>query len=205
MTTTQYEPTFLNAPDCLVCKGQRPAMDTCNYCRGTGVFCNVGWARTPWSEIIPNLWIGGHDYAASGWGFADLVTREELAEAGFEVVVSMYETDCHPPEDVEHHTMVVADDIRRGIDADEIKEAWRLSGIVADSVAGGRKTLSRCQAGLNRSSLVAALAMVRMGYHPQRAIDLIRERREPFALFNPHFVQIILAQTPREAPDGATA
>ena len=76
----------------------------------------------------------------------------------------------------------------------EVAQVHRLAGLTAEAVEAGRKVLVRCQAGLNRSSLVAALAMIRMGYQPQQAIDLIREKREPFCFFNQNFVGIVLAQ-----------
>lgn len=185
-------------PACLVCKGEREAMADCRFCIGTGSLRYVAWASSPWTEIIPNLWVGAHDYVADGkdvWGYADQVTPEQLAQAEFEVVVSLYQRDCDPPQGTEHHTMKVPDDTVFGLDRDEIIEVHRLSGIVARAVADQRKTLVRCQAGLNRSSLTAALAMIRMGYEPQRTIDMIREKRESFCLFNQRFVEVILAQT----------
>jgi hypothetical protein len=45
--------------------------------------------------------------------------------------------------------------------------------------------------GLNRSSLVAALALVRRGYAPQEAIDAIRNGRNQNCLFNRSFVRHI--------------
>lgn len=189
-------------PACMVCKGEREAMADCRYCIGTGVLKTVGWADTPWSEIVPNLWVGGHDYAPDIWGYPLQVGSEELAEAGFDVVVSLYQRDCHPPEHVHHYMMRVADDILLGLDSDETAEVWRLAKVVGQYVTEGKKVLVRCQAGLNRSSLVAALALVRMGHEPQATIDLIREKRVPFALFNQRFVEIILAsQASKESPD----
>jgi hypothetical protein len=55
----------------------------------------------------------------------------------------------------------------------------------------GKKSLSRCQAGLNRSSLVVALVLLKEGYTATEAIEIIRERRSQYALFNTHFVDFI--------------
>jgi protein-tyrosine phosphatase len=48
-------------------------------------------------------------------------------------------------------------------------------------------TLVHCQAGLNRSSLVAARALVLDGMTPDNAITLIRAMRSPACLSNPSF------------------
>jgi len=48
-------------------------------------------------------------------------------------------------------------------------------------------TLVHCQAGLNRSSLVAARALVLGGMTADDAIALIREKRSPACLCNPAF------------------
>jgi protein-tyrosine phosphatase len=51
--------------------------------------------------------------------------------------------------------------------------------------------LVRCQAGLNRSALVAALALVHAGQSPQEAVDAIRAGRSLNCLFNRDFVQYL--------------
>jgi len=48
-------------------------------------------------------------------------------------------------------------------------------------------TLVHCQAGLNRSGLVVALALIRSGRTPDEAIALLREKRSPAVLCNPAF------------------
>lgn len=52
-----------------------------------------------------------------------------------------------------------------------------------------------CQAGLNRSSLVVAMALLGLGDvdTPQEAVDLIRRRRDPACLCNPAFEAWVLA------------
>jgi protein-tyrosine phosphatase len=47
--------------------------------------------------------------------------------------------------------------------------------------------LVHCQAGLNRSSLVAAKALILSGKSPEEAIGLLREKRSPACLCNPVF------------------
>lgn len=49
------------------------------------------------------------------------------------------------------------------------------------------KTLVHCQAGLNRSSLIAGRALVHLGYTGAEAIALLRQKRSPAVLCNKHF------------------
>jgi protein-tyrosine phosphatase len=58
---------------------------------------------------------------------------------------------------------------------------WKLGKVVA----------GKCQAGLNRSSLVVALVLLKEGYSATDAIDLIRKKRSKYALFNTYFVDFI--------------
>lgn len=51
------------------------------------------------------------------------------------------------------------------------------------------KTLVHCQAGLNRSGLVAAFTLMRLGKTAQEAIDLLRKQRSSFVLCNKTFVK----------------
>lgn len=54
-------------------------------------------------------------------------------------------------------------------------------------------TLVHCQAGLNRSGLIVATALVRSGdYMPSEAIALLREKRSPAVLCNPTFERFVL-------------
>lgn len=51
----------------------------------------------------------------------------------------------------------------------------------------GRKVLVHCQAGLNRSALITARALILEGMAPADAIALLRERRSPYVLCNQVF------------------
>lgn len=55
----------------------------------------------------------------------------------------------------------------------------------------GKRVLIRCQAGINRSSLVTALVLMRDGFSAKAAIDLIRQNRNQYALSNKHFVKYL--------------
>ena len=59
---------------------------------------------------------------------------------------------------------------------------------MADTARTGRRVLVRCQAGYNRSGLVVALALMRLGFTGQDAVARVRIARGPYALSNPHFL-----------------
>lgn len=63
---------------------------------------------------------------------------------------------------------------------------------VAQALAAGKRVLVTCAMGLNRSALVTGLALemcVELTSH--QIIALIRQKRNPQALFNEHFVMIL--------------
>jgi len=63
---------------------------------------------------------------------------------------------------------------------------------VAEALATGQRVLVTCAMGINRSSLVAGLALARvtrMGW--SEIVSLIRAHRHPLALSNPHFLHLL--------------
>lgn len=83
-------------------------------------------------------------------------------------------------------------------EAEEIlRVAREAAAWVADRVAGGRRVLSSCRSGLNRSGLVSALAIIRLsGLPADMVVALIRERRSPHALNNAMFERFVLERGP---------
>jgi protein-tyrosine phosphatase len=65
---------------------------------------------------------------------------------------------------------------------------------VAHSLQKGEKVLVHCGAGLNRSGVVAARAMMYLGVGHDVAISLLRQARSPDALFNRGFVRWLEAE-----------
>jgi hypothetical protein len=55
----------------------------------------------------------------------------------------------------------------------------------------GKRVLIRCQAGMNRSSLVTALVLMRSGLSPEAAIALIRKQRSPYVFSNKDFLDYV--------------
>lgn len=72
----------------------------------------------------------------------------------------------------------------------------------------GKKVLVTCAKGVNRSALIAALAMVLSGVPGEEAIERIRKSRKPASgatpLFNEHFCKLIRdidgAISPKDSP-----
>jgi protein-tyrosine phosphatase len=66
--------------------------------------------------------------------------------------------------------------------ADFAYQAWK----------SGKRVLIRCQAGINRSSLVMAHVLMKDKYKAREAIDLMREKRSKAVLLNRHFVDYLV-------------
>ena len=96
------------------------------------------------------------------------------------------------PERVGVRTVIRAALPDSALTSHEIRRALTAAQFVARELAGGRRVLVTCYAGLNRSSLVAGLALgmvTRMT--PTQVVELIRARRSPNALHNQHFVEYL--------------
>jgi len=73
----------------------------------------------------------------------------------------------------------------------EIRKILQAGHEAALHIRAGRRTLVTCHAGLNRSGIVTALALMGNGIHCDRAIEMVRAARGPDALFNSHFVKLL--------------
>ncbi|MFW6010110.1 MAG: protein-tyrosine phosphatase family protein [Actinomycetota bacterium] len=132
------------------------------------------------SHITGNLWTGGcRDGVVLPHDFGYVVSlyqweRYELGPDTERVEVEMYDA---------------ADAL------DDGEQLYDLARLVNRFRSQG-KTLVHCQAGLNRSSLVAGLALVLEGMDPGSAIELLRQQRSPSVLCNPAFEQWLLERPP---------
>jgi protein-tyrosine phosphatase len=109
----------------------------------------------------------------------------------FDLVVSMTTRDGYgPSEGIEHHVARMAD---AGVDAGIAARVDELAVTIAEALGAGRRVLVRCSGGLNRSGLVVAATLVRLGHAPDDAIVLVRRARGPWALTNPAFVSFLRA------------
>ena len=140
--------------------------------------------RTPWDEIIPGLFMGGHDYRDASGEWQPVIVRDE-----FDVVISLYRRDGHGPGPaVTHHCREVPD---AQLTSAQLVDICELAEIAAGVVGSGRKVLVRCHYGYNRSGLVIVQALVHLGYRVDDAIFLVRYRRSKWALNNHLFVEYL--------------
>lgn len=164
---------------CHACYAEPDAIADCAACRGTGRATRMPLCDDPWNEVVPGLWQGGHDVRSQD-GTA-CVVRDE-----FDLVVSLATREGYGPADgVEQVVVRMAD---AGIDPALGERLDAVARDVADAVTGGRRVLVRCSGGLNRSGLVVALALIRLGHPSDEAVALVRAARGPWALTNPGFV-----------------
>lgn len=126
--------------------------------------------RVPlYSHIIGNLWTGGCP--------VDVVPRD------FQFIVCLYPWESYKRHD--HQTYLEV----RLYDSADIPDEKMLYAL-ADYVSAVSKiglTLVHCQAGLNRSALIAALSLIREGMKPVDAIKIMRNKRCDAALCNKSF------------------
>jgi len=128
------------------------------------------------SHVEGNLWQGG------------CIDGVELPE-GVKYVVSLYPwgqyilpEGCHRDE-IEMYDMGELPDLKQLHEIAEKVNEYRAKGT----------TLVHCQAGLNRSGLVAALALHKTGMKAADAIALLREKRSPLVLCNRAFHDYLLS------------
>lgn len=139
---------------------------------------------SPWSEIVPRLWMGGHEYAGRPGERKVAVVHDE-----FDLVLSLLRLPGHGPDTgVEHHVWPIPDG---PLDGTQLTGVMRLARTVKEALDDGRRVLVRCYHGYNRSGLLVAHSLVLAGHPADEAIRLIRARRSPWALHNELFVEYL--------------
>jgi protein-tyrosine phosphatase len=88
----------------------------------------------------------------------------------------------------------------RFVPANEILLARKAATVVARCLRDGQRILVTCYLGRNRSGLVCALALTRLGASADTAIATVRAARGSEALSNPAFVQLIRQPWPTSRP-----
>lgn len=142
-------------------------------------FANMGggfFSVPLYSQIAGNLWTGGCPVGAT--------PRE------FQFIVCLYPWE---PYDVEDNQTVLT---ARLYDSTDVPDSRTLYAIAEYTRAVSKiaPTLVHCQAGLNRSGLVAALALILDGMPPADAIALLRKQRSEAVLCNRAFEHWLLSQ-----------
>ncbi|MEU0007784.1 protein phosphatase [Streptomyces sp. NPDC006314] len=157
--------------------------------RTSGERPDVPAPERPWSEIVPGLWMGGHEFRGRSGRLELAVVRDE-----FDVVQSLLRLSGYGPDaGVEHHVWPIPDG---PLDGTQLAGVMRLARAVNETLDAGRRVLVRCHHGYNRSGLVIVHALVQRGHAPDEAIQLIRARRSAWALHNQLFVEYLRAGLP---------
>lgn len=149
------------------------------------------WPTSEWSEIIPGLYQGGHAYKLNGFAFSTKLKGIDLFDVVFSLYVDDHDEDSFPDPQVEHIIWEIWDDYT-GVRKSQEHQLWDYVDQLVERLRDGKVCLIRCHAGYNRSGLVTALVLLRLGYTARAAIDLIRSKRSPYALCNPGFERFII-------------
>ena len=131
-------------------------------------------------EVDKNLWVG-----ATPTGDADV--------RGFDLVVLAAE-ERQPQLYGTRVLRVPLDDAKPS--EEDVRKAWAASQIIAAARSRGANVLIACNMGINRSSWIAAMVLMRSGMTADQAIRRIRWRRKhPLLkpLSNPYFVEVLHA------------
>ena len=129
------------------------------------------------SQITKNLWVGG---CATGLTLPPF----------FEHLVSLYPWEAYTLR----HELVSKLEVRMYDSLDQSMDQVRNIARWLRSCYKQGPTLVHCQAGLNRSNLIAATALITDGGNPQEVIDLLREKRASAVLCNDSFVEFLLTE-----------
>ena len=73
----------------------------------------------------------------------------------------------------------------------QVRTINEVGDYVAASLRARKNVAVTCEMGLNRSAIVAAAALVKLGASPSEAVRTLRSMRGGFALNNRHFVRLL--------------
>lgn len=134
---------------------------------------NIPFIVPLYSQIIGNLWTGG--------------CPVDEAPEEFQFIFSFYK----PEYTIRLGQTLIYTVLYDSLDGvpDRSLLDWMASSINSARLKG--PTLVHCQAGLNRSALVAGYALCRAGMSGNDAVKLIRARRSDACLCNPTFEKFL--------------
>lgn len=129
------------------------------------------------SHIEDNLYVGG---------CIDGVRLDD----DWQSVVSLYRWERYT---LGPDTVRVEVEMYDSADVVPAEQLHEIADHVVSELERGGKVLVHCQAGLNRSNLITALALMKRGRSAREAIDLLREKRSPVVLCNEAFEAWLLS------------
>ncbi|MER6316921.1 protein phosphatase [Streptomyces sp. NPDC001581] len=141
---------------------------------------------SPWDEIAPGLWMGGHYWTDPAGELRPTVVADE-----FDLVISLFTRTGHGPGPRAEHVVAQMPDAE--LTAAQLRTVQRLARTAGLALDSGLTALVRCHSGYNRSGLVVAQCLVDRGMAPAEAIALVRRRRSPWALHNETFTSYLTA------------
>lgn len=133
------------------------------------------------SEIVPGLFVGSKPPPGRHEGIDVIV----LGAMEYQPSAELF-----PGAEVIH--VPLDDDPSRLMREDEIAAAMKVGSRVARRLRAGRRVLVTCAMGLNRSALIAAIAMHEVyGMKADEIIKRLRSARGMWALSNPNFEKLL--------------
>jgi hypothetical protein len=148
---------------------------------------NVYYPEDLWNEILPGLTLGGtadEDVVFEGHQGGRFEHQAYITTEHFDTVVTMYAFAKPVDWFVKEIRFGIYDSDMKDFETDELHD---LVVAAHKDWKKGKRVLVRCQAGINRSGLVMALMLIRDGYAPEDAINLMRGQRGQAVLANKHF------------------
>ena len=140
-----------------------------------------------YSQISDTLWQGGTDDEDSTLhGCRRLATLNDPRP--FDVVVSLCAHSLPVGWLVKEMRYAFPDG---SLEPEIYREVERIAEWAYTEWKGGKRVLIRCQAGMNRSSLVTALVLMRDGVSTIDTVALIRKQRSPHVFSNKEFLKYI--------------
>lgn len=157
----------------------------------------IPYAKDPWNEIVPGLYMGGHWCKDPG-----VIPRYENGYGTFPVdpgsefdwVVSLYQRAGFGPDADVRHSVLQFEDTMKELDSGTLCHLHVLADDIYAQVRRGKKVLVRCRAGYNRSGLLVGMVLLRGGNDPDWVLDKIRSQRSEWALSNAYFAQVLDAE-----------
>ncbi len=124
----------------------------------------------------------------------------------FDVLV-LCAAELQPPHPAFHGRVIHCPLPDAALDRAELVMALQAGRAVADELVAGKRVLVTCAQGINRSALVACLALgLVTELTPQQLVANVRKKRNPMCLSNDHFLKILFRYVrPRNGLRSGTA